>query len=300
MTYQPTCLYVTDVEIQAWGEGLTFALHGDKYLDRNEANPYTSGDTCVAWAQGYDDALYEPAPFNPADIELLPPEVQNYVSMAIYHDRSSKYDSVVRGTYLLWSWSGGTLFESTGGQPAWKDNRWQDRSVKMDTYHLRAIISRGINDPMLTAPGSHELPCPPYEFTYVNGGMRITAGTFTKWGDKDDWDRVLQQMREAFDDIPETLDCSDVTIDLSVTAQARASWIQSIPVSDMLVNEEQMDGDEWNGTADELHDAVVSAIDNLDSGELMDYYTDIDYEVDEYSEFDVEAQDLTYDLSDVQ
>ena len=297
MDYTPTNPYVTDVEIQAWGEGLTFALHGDKYLDRNEANPYTSGDTCVAWAQGYDDALYEPAPFNPS--ELLPQEVQSYVSVAIYHDRDPSISSITRGTYLLWSWTGGTLFEDSGRQPVWKDNRWQDRSIKLDTWSLRGIIQRGIGDPTIVGPGSYELPCPPYEFTYESGGMRMTAGTFTKYGDKEDFQAVITSMQDALNDAPETLDCSDVTINLSVSARASASWVQSIPVSDMLAGEDQMDGDEWNGTEDELHDAVVSAIDNLDSGELMDYYTDIDYEVDEYSEFDVEAQDLTYDLNDV-
>jgi hypothetical protein len=292
MNYTPTCPYNFEVEVKAWDEGLTFGLHGYDHLGRNESNPYTSGDTCVAWAQGYDDAKYNPAPFNPVDIEELSTGVRNYISMTYMHDLSKEYPSVVAGQYLLYSWTGGTLHPED--RPAWVTNRPEHRRVKVGNYDLTRIVRQGLNDRQIVAEGGIELPCPPYDYTYSEGGMRITAGSFTKWGSKDDWDVVLTEMREKWEEIPAGLNIEDVNVSIYVTAPATAQWTTSIEVTSMVENENGV----YMGTEDELHDEVSAAIDNLEGHEVGSEWAEVEYEIDDYS-VEIEASDLSYDLQEV-
>jgi hypothetical protein len=292
MTYEPINPYSTEVEIQAWGLGLTFALHAEDFLDRNEANPYTSGDTCVAWATGYDDGKYSPAPFNPVEIEALDSGVRNYISTQYMHEMSKRYPDVVHAQYLLYTWTGGTLHPED--RPAWTENRPEHRRVKIGSFDLSRIVRQGVYDKHVVASGGMDLPCPPYQFDYESGGMRITAGPYTKFGSKDEWDGVLTEMREKWEEIPDGLNVDDVNITLYVTASASASWTANIAVTDLVDHEEGI----YTGTEDELHDDVSTALTNLEGHEVDSSWAEVEYEIDDYS-VEVEASDLSYDLQEV-
>ena len=291
MTYTPINPYSTEVEIKAWGEGLTVALH-QPLAERNESNPYTSGDTCVAWATGWDDGKYHPAPFNPMDVEALDSSLRNYINVTYMHELSKTYPGVVTGQYLVYSWSGGTLFADT--RPAWCMNRVEHRRMKIAPYDLTRIVRQGLYDQQVVALGGMELPCPPYEFEYESGGMRITAGPFTKFGSKDEWDGVLTEMRQKWEEIPAGLNIEDVNISLYVTAPATAQWTSSVELTSLVSNDEGI----YTGTEDELHDEVTAALDNLDSTEIDSSWAEVEYEIDDYS-IEVEASDITYDLQEV-
>lgn len=290
MTYTPTCPYITEVEIKAWGEGLTAGLHTDNERD---TNPYTSGDTTVAWATGWDDAKYQPAPFNPADIADMSPTVQRYIGTTVWHDRASRYDEHIKGTYLLYTWVGGTL----DGKPDWADNRQEHRAVPIDRYTLGTLVRRSINDQAIVSLASIDLPCPPYTFEYSEGGMEISAGAFKKWGDKTDWEGVIQLMTEKLEAMPPGLDVEDVSITLDVQQAATAMWTVQVPLTDLLSG--SLEGSIFSGTEDELHDEVVNALEDIDSDVTQSYYADINYELDDYGDVEVEPSDLTYDLQDV-
>jgi hypothetical protein len=293
MIYTPINPYLTEVEIQAWGEGLTAALH-TIFTDeaRNALNPYTSGDTCVAWAQGYDDGKYSPAPFNPVEIEELDSSIRNYIGITYMHDLSDKYANVVTGTYLLYTWTGGTLHPED--RPAWVENRPEHRRVKVGHYDLTRMVRQGLYDQQVIPSGGVELPCPPYTYEYSAGGMSITAGPFTKWGSKDDWERVVGEMQEKVEEMPAGLNIEDVNITLYVSASATAQWTSSIEATSLVDNDNGI----YAGTEDELESDLESALSNFDSSDVDSAYAEVEYEIDDYS-VEVEASDLTYDLQEV-
>ena len=294
MNYTPTCPYVTDVEVQAWGEGLTYALHDDNYLGRNEANPYTSGDTCVAWATGWGDGKYKPAVFDFTAISDLPKEIQTYINITVQADREAGYNGVIKGMHLVWTWTGGTLYEAD--QPAWVSNKWQHRSVPIDRYDVTRIVRQHLQNTHVTAPETIELPCPPYSFTYSGGGMRISQGVFTKWGDKDDWQAVINSMQEALDAAPQGINVEDVSVTVDVSATATARWSSQVSATDLLSTHDDYDDGVWSGSMDDLADALDEAVCELDSSEVSDDYADIEYEMDYYGDTNVEASDINYDL----
>ncbi len=293
MTYKRTNPYSTEVERTAWDRGLTVVTMNPTG-DRNELNPYTSGDTCTAWAQGFDDGLYNPAPFDPTTIVDLDRNTQDYISVNVQHEREPGKNAVVRGTYLVYTWVGGTI--ETDDKPAWTQNRWKERSVRVNVGDINRIARIAINDPMIVAQGSVELPCPPYEYTYADGGMRITAGAYTKHGSKNEWEGVLAEMQEKVEEMPAGIDVSDVSISITVTQPATARWSTSISADTLLGRDDQYDGDIWQGSMDELEVALDDAVSMLDVGDLY-YSEEVEYEMDDYAEPDVEIPDMTYDLS---
>jgi hypothetical protein len=299
MTYTPTCPYVTDVEVQAWGEGLTFSLHEYDYLGRNESNPYTSGDTCVAWAQGYDDAKYNPAPFNPADMNDMTYEQKRYIGTSLFHEMQDgeKYGDI-KASHLLYSWTGGSLVE---GKPAWADNIWQHRSVQLNHFELTGLVRRSVHNTQLMGEGSVELPCPPYKYEYSGGGMSITAGPFTKWGSQEDWTNVLQDMQRHLDDAPAGINVGNVSINVDVAAPATMRWTTQVEVEELLAYHDSYDDGTWTGSMDDLEQALTDAVDELSSSDVgQNYYEDVETEVDDYADWEIEAQDIGYDLEEAE
>jgi len=297
MTYTPTCPYITEVEIKAWGEGLTAGLHTEaKRID----NPYTAADTSVAWIFGLEDASYMPAPFNPTDLwdgneppDAAPYHKENSFTNELYvHVNANK----TREIWLLWRWSAGYL--DAEWAPKWTHNRHRDRGIQLSWNNAIQMIRRGLYSELIS-DSSIDLPCPPYTFEYSDGGMEISAGKFKKWGSKDDWEMVIDQMKEAWEAIPPGLDVSDASISLMVTQPATARWSVSIDVETLLGYSDQLDGSTYSGTEDELEQEVINAIENLDNSEVSNYYNDVEYEVDDYGDVEVECEDLTYDLQDV-
>ena len=285
MNYTPTCPYFTNVEVQAWGEGLTFALHGDTYLERNEANPYTSADTCVAWAQGWDDGKYKPALLNLNDI--------NWASRAVGVQAAEKMgtDGVMR-SYVVVTWN---AYSTSDDAPAWASNRIEHRSIPLDNYELSHLMHYGIRKAVAVI----ELPCPPYDFTASGNDLTITAGGFTKTGTKAEWQAVLEDMNERVEALPDGFDVSNVSVSVAVSTTATATWMTHHSAHDLLIHSDQYNSDVWSGTEDELRDALEEAVGELDDSELNDDYADVEYELDYYAEMESEATDIDYDMSDV-
>ncbi len=295
MKYAPTNPYLTEVERDVWDKGLT-AVTMNPTATRNDLNPFTSGDTCTAWAHGFDDGLYKPAPFDPTTIVDLDRNTQEYISVNVKHDRDSGNYAIVKGTYLVYDWVGGTI--ATDDKPAWTQNRWKERAVRVNVRDFTRIARGAINDPIIVAQGSVELPCPPYEYTYVDGGMRITAGAYTKHGMRDEWEGVLAEMQKKLEEMPAGIDVSDVSINIDVIQPATARWSTRISVDMLLGGDEQLDGDIWTGSMDDLEIALDDAISTLSTDDLNSGYEEIEYEMDDYADPDVEVPDMMYDLSD--
>ena len=287
MTDTPTNPYTTDVEEAAWAEGyLAGGLHdADK---RNELNPYTSADSCVAWARGYDDANYSPSLVDWQNLDIGNPAITMKVHEVLDPDTS------IREIYLL-------LVHDSYRQrddretPDWKDNRWQDRSIKLQPAYTRnAMYFTQRNEPK----GTIDLPCPPYEYE-VNGiELTIKAGAFYKTGTKADFQAVVTEMQQQLDDMPTGIDISDVTITVDCTATAQATWTATVDATTLLDNHEQYVDDVWAGTMDDLSDAITYAVDELDKSDLDSEYSEVEYDIDYYSDVEVELPDITYDLND--
>ena len=284
MQYEPRCPYFTEVEIKAWGEGLTAGLH--TIGERNELNPYTSGDTCVAWATGFEAARYFPVPIDWGTVDWTHPGIK--LTMWDKTDPATQ----LRSPQMLLNWS--DYPASDKPTPDWKDNYPEHRSVPIDQHTLAAFMYRGIRDQVARI----ELPCPEYQFEANGNELTIIAGPFHKSGSKQEWEAVLDTMTREVEDLPNGLDVTDVSIDLLCTQPATARWSASVSVTDLLDNDERLSGDVWGGTADELEEAVSSALDNIDSSEVSDYYSDVEYEMDDWAEVEVEPSDLTYNLDD--
>lgn len=280
--------FVTEVEQRAWTEGYTAARHDNvakEALENPEdftnrtTNPYTSGDTVVAWARGYEDFSYHPQPFDPGQMT----EAQQglcYVGFSTYMNPQGG-----RQERLLWSWPNyGKAYEAD--KPAWADNRPEDRSLAFDVYNMRGQITSAVQygNRALVPEGAIELPCPPYEFEYEEGGLRITKGSFTKWGDKDSWESVIATMQEWIDDMPSGLNISNLMVELEVQVSATTN----INVSAQSL----LDSDVFHGDANELEEALADAINDLDLGDYIDSYA----EYTNVSAEGCEPVDLSWDI----
>jgi hypothetical protein len=291
------CPYSTEVEMKAWSEGYNSAkgcsdggcTEEEATKHKEDDNEYTSGDTTVAWAQGHEDFGYHPAPFNPAKNPDLGPTVTNYIDTTVWHDRDTQY-AEAKGTYLLWTWTGGSL----DGKPEWADNRPIDRAIPITTWNLRTMTLRTMNDQVVVPTRSIELPCPPYEYEYSEGGMTILAGQFKKWGAKNDWERVVTEMQEKIDEMPDGLNIEDCYINVTVTIEATTTTQVSIPLTSMV----EHDNEVYMGTMDELESEAEDYVGNMADWEFDDYIEndDIDWSYADTSITESDADDVSYDI----
>ena len=277
------CPYTVEVEKKAWCEGYikasrdTTEAHGYLAAHNERDNPYTSGDTTVAWHQGYEDYAYKPAPFNPVDI---PVDADVTVRLNV-----TSGDTWERRARLLWTdnaWSGGDR-----RQP-WADNREDDRCVWLPWATAQWLIKAGLFNTVILPDASVELPCPPYTYEYERGGMSISAGKFTKWGSKEDWQNVVSEMQEKIDEMPEGIDISDGYVDIDVVL--KVSTAISVPMSVLVDNEDGV----FEGDEDQLHDAIVEAIEYQSFDYDWQYDADIDMSYAEVDE--MEPNDVTYNI----
>ena len=287
MTYTPTNPHTVEVEVQAWDEGLLAGgLHdADK---RNELNPYTSGDTCVAWARGYDDAHYELVVIDWSKVDLANPAITQKVHEVFNPDTGNKdvYLLLVHDSYRQ---------RDDNVTPAWRDNRWQDRSILLqDAYSRNAMYHTQRKQPT----GTIDLPCPPYEYEVNGNELTFKAGAFYKTATKQEFQAVVTEIQEQLDAMPDGIDISDVSVTIDCTATAQATWTASISATTMLDGHEQYVDDVWAGTMDELTDALDSASQELELSDLDTDYSEVEYDIDYYSDVEVELPDLTYDLND--
>jgi len=289
------CPYVTDVEKQAWCEGYGAATAdsvNNVAVANQRENPYTASDTMVAWTQGYQDWSYHPAAFNPTDpFAGVDVEVEEYtknrsigVSLFVHTNPTTSQ----KEAHFVWAWQLGAYQEDM--KPAWCENRWEDRSVPIDWFQASAMIKRGMYQDF-TPNASIELPCPPYEYEYSEGGMQISAGKFKKWGSKDDWESVVEEMQEKIEDMPEGINIEDISITIDVTVQATLSVSMS---ATMLCESEN---GIFHGDSGALEDAIEDGVNSLDSYDFNDY---IETSELQYAEPDVtewSAADVGYDIS---
>jgi len=290
MTYTPTNPYTTEVEVKAWEEGLTMASSNAPDDERNELNPYTAGDTCVAWAQGFDDGRYNPVPIDWSNVDLDDPAI----TQRVFQDKG---DVAVgdKTTYLMLVYSPYSSRLTADEKPDWADNRWQDRSIKLTSEYQRNAMFIAIRQ---QPAGTIDLPCPPYEYEVNGNELSIRAGAYHKTGSKQEWENVIAEMQSEVDAMPDGIDVGDVSISIDVQARATATWSTQVSASTLLDQHEQFREDVWAGTMDELVDALEEAVGELDGSELESEYAEVEYEIDFYDDVDVETSDITYDLSD--
>jgi len=286
MNYLPINPYHTEVEVKAWGEGLTTGLH--TIGTRDELNPYTPADTCVAWATGFDAARYVPAPVDWEGIDWSNPAIDQSIFEVFDPDTG------VREAYMVLNWRPYVARPNTEA-PAWAENRWQERSIRLTAPYLRNAMMYAIRH---QGEGTIELPCPPYEYEAEGNRLTITAGAYTKTGTKQEWEAVLEEMVAEVEALPDGIDVSSVSVSVDVTQTATARWTAQVEANDLLHGYDQYEDDIWSGTMDELADALDEAVGNLDGSEVESYYADIEYELDTYGDVEIEAQDINYDLDD--
>jgi hypothetical protein len=238
-------------------------------------NPYTSGDTTTAWVRGYDDFSYHPGTFS---IDVMTTEQLRQTMVTVWRHLRVSGTSELR---LLFSWPSWAI----DGKPAWADNRAVDRSIPFDSHafknHVRSLVQYQNED--FFERESIELPCPTYEFSYDEGGMRISKGAFTKWGDKDAWQGVIDTMQEALDDMPATLDISGIEIEIEVTVSG--TFTTSIGAATLLGSSE------FHGDVNELEVELEGAINDVAGDYISLDYADPDLEIDGFN-----CLDLGYDI----
>ena len=250
-------------------------------------NPYRDDTTAlkqkVAWDTGRSDVLYTPVEIDWTKLDMT----QEAIRMEVFYHTDPI--TQVRELRLLLKWLG--WMADADDKPDWADNRPMDASIPLDKYTTKNVMSYGIRSEISTI----ELPCPPYKYEAEGADLRITAGTFTKQGTKAEWQEFLDQAQAEVNDLPDGIDIDDVTVSVDVTARAVASWSTSIHATSLLSGHEKLSDEVWLGTMDELHDALVDAVDDVNAGELDAEYAEYNYEVDEY---ETQVVDLDYDLND--
>ncbi len=287
MTYEPNNPYTVEVERHAWNEGLASGSVNDADK-RNELNPYTPADTCVAWAQGFDDAHYELVVIDWSKVDLANPAITQKVHEVFNPDTGNKdvYLLLVHDAYRQ---------RDDYVTPAWRDNRWQDRSILLqDAYSRNAMYHTQRKQPT----GTIDLPCPPYEYEVNGNELTFKAGPFYKTATKQEFQEIVTQIQEQLDAMPDGFDLGDVTITIDCSATATATWSTTVSATTLLDGHEQYVDDVWSGSMDELRDALEEAVGELQGYDLESDYAEVEYDVDYYNEVEVETPDIDYDLSD--
>jgi hypothetical protein len=116
-------------------------------------------------------------------------------------------------------------------RPDWADLSQDDRVY---TTIDPAAMNHGVRQ-FLNQPGTwrHELPCPPYEYSIVDGKLQIEAGAFSKSGTKAEWTQVLAQMQEEVEGMPNGIDITDMS-DITVNLKLEATTSIDLDISMLL------------------------------------------------------------------
>jgi hypothetical protein len=287
---------VANIEKKAWCEGYTSAkrcfdggcTEEEAETHAKDDNEYTSGDTTVAWAQGHEDYGYQPVAVDWDNVDYDDPAIDQRIFEVFNVDTS------VREGWMLVQWNEYRQREGVE-KPAWADNRYQDRGIKLTPSFQRNAMHYAIRQ---QDDGSIELPCPPYRYTAEGNDLTITAGAYTKTGSKQDWQTVVDEMQGEVNELPDGIDIANVSVTVYVTAQATATYIVNPAATDLLADHDQLDNDVWAGTMDELRDELEIAIGELEGDDLDSEYGDVEFELDDYGRREAEASDIDYDLQD--
>ena len=274
---------------KAWQQG---AESRALQLEDQTPNPYldTDDEVCkTAWADGYLGYGAQPSDFNVLEaMAMTEDEGVIQSSNRIYRDPTSVTAREMK--YVIY-------FEYA----AWRDNReekvrpkWsylpiQHRSIEVGKDAVRRMTALAVSDVELLGKGFLELPCPPYDFEQDGSQLKISAGVYAKSGTKEDWEAVLETMREEVDAMPEGTNVEDDTIEVRVTATIYGTV--SLYTTNLLDDDPHLEDGVWVGTFEEYEEAISAAI-----SALTRYGDDVDEEVYVYEN---DAPEWRYEDDDI-
>ena len=273
---------------RAWDAGKVAMSNDEVEAKDNPFNPDTESERNVAWLEGYVGTGYaagafdHPVPSEENGIFVMP----DLISMDDKRTMQSKYLPA-----MVWAYDANYDKQDPKVKPKWAAFPPRARSIQIAEGHAWSAGLRWLQDTGIRGTKTYELPCPPYNFEVEGSQLKISAGFFSKSGNKKEWTEVLENMQEEVDNMPEGFYVGDDYI--NVTLSARVTGSISISAQSLLSSHEDMDGDDWVGDADDYHQAMTDALDDYDfSYEVSDMEIDMDY-----ADWEVEDTD-TSDLSD--
>ena len=273
---------------RAWTQGKASLLKVRTGEHESLPNPFDDSQpkNKQAWQEGYEGtgvsahAFTHPVPVEGDGVFVMPDIA------TLDFDGSRRSHPVMVWAYDEWSDK-----QDPKVKPKWADFPVYARSIKLADGHAWSAGVRWLSNQEIRGTKTYELPCPPYNFEVDGATLTISAGFFSKGGNKKDWTQVLEQMQEEVDNMPDGFYMGDDY--LSVTVAARVTGVISISASSLLSGHENLDDDElWIGDADEYEAAVTDALDDYDwSYEISDMEIDMDYA--DWETEDVDTSDLS-------
>ncbi len=233
----------------------------------------TDEEAGKAWQDGYDHAagkyIFDPTTIDTVDDPNVKLAWSQWTTKNEHGSDVSHY-----GFYVVWHRNFNLSADDPSNErPLWADIHIRDRVWREVSKELAIAMTRSNMANWKDLGLDTQMGCPPYEYEAADGNLTIRSGMYHMTGTKSEWESVLAEMQAAVDDMPEGIDISNQY--LVATGTVSVEFSVNTSLSSLLDGDDQMDGDLWMGTEDELSEAASESFEE----NAQDYISEADLDI---------------------
>ena len=256
----------------AWENGWSRGKGDD---EAHSKGYYSPGVVMEAWQAGFDSAagknIFDPTTINTVD------DPNGKLAWSSWTTKNEDgVDESHYGFYVVWHRNFNLSADDPSNErPLWADIHVRDRVWREVSRDLAIAMTRSNLANWKELGLDTQMPGPPYEYEAEGGNLTTRAGMYHMTGTKSEWESVLEEMQSAVDDMPEGIDISEQYLRANGTTSVE--WSLTVPLLTLLDGDDQMDGDLWIGTEDELIDRASEVFEENAADHISEDDLDVSY-----------------------